>query len=162
MRNKTSRLWAQLSRWSSTVPLRPLADIYHPPEWGGRAQPRKEGVRNEVFFWRFVYISRDKFLIFQIPRRNRERKEKRNRGEGKKKGIKTCLAARCAAAFFLQVPKSRTDLDPTLLYISIRGTYSNLLRESKELTLGVQVCFPKLCPSAGRRFAVQQTCGFAM
>jgi len=25
----------------------------------------------------------------------------------------------CAAAFFLQVPKSCTDLDPTLLYISI-------------------------------------------
>ena len=32
----------------------------------------------------------------------------------------------------------------------------------KILTLGVQVCFPKLCPSAGRRFAEQQTCGFAM
>ena len=40
---------------------------------------------------------------------------------------------------FLSVPKSHTDLDPTLLYISIRGTYSNLLRESKMLTLGVRV-----------------------
>ena len=30
----------------------------------------------------------------------------------------------CAAAFFLQVPKSCTDLDLTLLYISIRGIYS--------------------------------------
>jgi len=66
------------------------------------------------------------------------------------------------SAFFLQVPKSRADLDPTLLYISMRGTYSNLLRENKILTLCVQVCFPKLCQSAGRRFAVQQICGFAM
>ena len=69
----------------------------------------------------------------------------------------TCLAARfvrirhCAAAFFLQVPNSRTDLDLTLLYISILRRYGKLVRKNKMLTLGV--CLLQPCPSAGRRFA---------
>jgi len=37
----------------------------------------------------------------------------------------------CAAAFFLQVPKSCTDLDPTLLYIPISGTCSKFERKNK-------------------------------
>jgi len=47
----------------------------------------------------------------------------------------------CAAAFFLQVPKSCTDLDPTLLYISTFGTYSRFVRKNKMLALGV--CLPQ-------------------
>jgi len=47
----------------------------------------------------------------------------------------TCLAARfmgsrhCAAAFFLRVPKSCTDLDPTLLYILILQTHNKIRTE---------------------------------
>jgi len=37
----------------------------------------------------------------------------------------------CAAAFFLQVPKSCTDLDPTLIYIPISGTGSKFERKNK-------------------------------
>jgi len=37
----------------------------------------------------------------------------------------------CAAAFSLQVPKSCTNLDPTLFYISILGTYSNVYGKIK-------------------------------
>ena len=55
--------------------------------------------------------------------------------------------------FSLQVPKSWTDLDPTLLYIPISGTYSKFVRKIKMLALGV--CLPQPCPSAGRRFPRQ-------
>ena len=49
--------------------------------------------------------------------------------------LKTCLAAKfvgswhCAASFSLQVPKSCTDLDPTLLYILILRTYTKFVRK---------------------------------
>jgi len=57
--------------------------------------------------------------------------------------LKTCLAAKfvgswhCAASFSLQVPKSCTDLDPTLLYILILRTYTKFVRKNKILALGV-------------------------
>ena len=60
----------------------------------------------------------------------------------------------CAAAFPLQVPKSCTDLNLTMLYISILDTYSKFVRENKILALCV--CLPQPCPSAGRRFAVSR------
>ena len=53
----------------------------------------------------------------------------------------------CSAAFSLQVPKSCTDLDLTLLYIPILGKYSRFVRENELLALGV--CFPQPCSSAG-------------
>jgi len=43
------------------------------------------------------------------------------------------------SAFSLQIPKSCADLDPTLLYISILGTYSKFVRKNKIQALGV--CF---------------------
>jgi len=57
--------------------------------------------------------------------------------------------------YFLRVPKSCKHLDLTLLYISIRGTYSKLVRGNEMLALGV--CFPQPCPSAGRRFAASRS-----
>ena len=57
----------------------------------------------------------------------------------------------CAATFSLQVPKSCTNLDPTILYISMYGTYSKFVRKDKMLALGV--CLPRPSPSARRRFA---------
>jgi len=75
--------------------------------------------------------------------------------------FKTCLAAKfvgsrhCAAAFSLQVPKSCTDLDPTLLYISTLGTRSKFVQRDKMLSLGV--CLPQPCLSAGRRFAASRS-----
>jgi len=51
----------------------------------------------------------------------------------------------CAAAFFLQVPKSCKDLDTSLLYTLILETYSKLIRKNKMLMLGV--CFPQPWPS---------------
>ena len=61
----------------------------------------------------------------------------------------------CSAAFSLKVPKSSTHLNPTNLYISILGTYSEFVRENEITALGV--CFPQPCPSAGRRFAVSRS-----
>ena len=46
-----------------------------------------------------------------------------------------------ARSFSLQVPNSCTDLDRTVLCISIAGTYSKFVREDKMLALGV--CFPQ-------------------
>jgi len=54
----------------------------------------------------------------------------------------------CAAAFFWQVSKSCPDLEQTLLFILILGTYSKLVLKTKMLTLGVG--FPQPCPSASR------------
>jgi len=45
----------------------------------------------------------------------------------------------------LQVPKSCTDLNPTLLYISRPGTYSKFVRKNEMLALGV--CLPQQCPA---------------
>jgi len=61
----------------------------------------------------------------------------------------------CAAAFSLQVPKSCTDLDPTLPYISTIGTHKKFVRKNKMLALGV--CLPQPCLSAGRRFAASRS-----
>jgi len=61
----------------------------------------------------------------------------------------------CASAFALQVPKSCTDLHPTILYISIQGTYSKFVRKNQMLALGVWL--PQPCPSAGRRFAASRS-----
>jgi len=75
--------------------------------------------------------------------------------------FKTCLAARfvgsrhCTAVFSLQVPKSCTDLDPTLLYTSTLGTCRKFVRKNKMLALGV--CLPQPCLSAGRRFAASRS-----
>jgi len=44
-----------------------------------------------------------------------------------------------AAAFSLQVPNACTDLDPTLLYISMLKTHAKFVRENTMLALGV--CF---------------------
>jgi len=60
-----------------------------------------------------------------------------------------------AAAFFLQVLKLCTDLDPTLLFIMISGTHSNFRWKNNFLAPGV--CFPQTCSSAGRRFAASRS-----
>jgi len=61
----------------------------------------------------------------------------------------------CADAFSLQVPKSCTDLNPTLLCTLIFRTHTKFVRENKMLALGV--CFPQPCSSAGCRFAVSRS-----
>jgi len=43
----------------------------------------------------------------------------------------------CAAAFSFEVPKSCADLDPTILYISISGTYSKFVQKNKMTALGL-------------------------
>jgi len=48
------------------------------------------------------------------------------------------------------------DLDLSLLYILILGTYSKFARKNNFLSLGV--CFPQLCSSAGRMFAASRSC----
>jgi len=50
---------------------------------------------------------------------------------------------------------SCTDLDKTLLYISISGTYSKCVRDPTKIALGV--CLPQPCPSAGRMFAASRS-----
>jgi len=61
----------------------------------------------------------------------------------------------CAAAFFLQVSKLCTDLNHTLLCISIPRTYTTFLWKHEILVLGV--CFLQSCSSAGRRFATSRS-----
>ena len=71
--------------------------------------------------------------------------------------LKTCLAAEfvgCrhfAAVFSLQVPKSFTDLDLTVLYISVFKFW----QKTKMLVLSS--CFPQPCSSDGRRFAASKS-----
>jgi len=48
-----------------------------------------------------------------------------------------------------------TDLDLSLLYILILGTYSKFARKKNFLALGV--CFPQKCSSAGRMFAASRS-----
>ena len=75
----------------------------------------------------------------------------------------TCLTTKfvricqCAVAFHYQVPKLCTDLDPTLVYILISGTYVNLklARNNKMLVLGVD--FPQTCSSAGLVFGAPKS-----
>ena len=47
--------------------------------------------------------------------------------------------ALCSRIFFVQVPKSCTDLNPTLLYVSMLRTYSRFVQKNEMLALGV--CF---------------------
>jgi len=54
-----------------------------------------------------------------------------------------------AAALLLQVPENCTNLDVTLLYISISRAYSKIALKNKMLALAV--CFPQQCSSAGHR-----------
>jgi len=61
----------------------------------------------------------------------------------------------CASVLKTQVPKSCTDLDLSLLYILILGTYSNFARKNNFLALGV--CLPQPCSSAGRMFAASRS-----
>ena len=76
---------------------------------------------------------------------------------GKIREKKTCFDAgkirfcQCAAILQTQVPKLCTDLDVSLLYILILGTYGKFARENNFLALGV--FFPQPCSSAGCRFA---------
>jgi len=76
-------------------------------------------------------------------------------------GKKTCFDAgkigfcQCAAVHQTQVPNSCIDVDLSLLYILILGTYSKFARENNFLALGV--CFPQPCSSAGRRFAAPRS-----
>ena len=51
-----------------------------------------------------------------------------------------------AAAFFLQIPKACTDLDPTHLYMSILGTYSKFLRENASARLLLAAAMPERWP----------------
>ena len=60
------------------------------------------------------------------------------------------------SGFFLQVLNSYTDLDQTLLYISILKTHAEFVRTNTMIALGV--CFSQPCSSAGRRFAVSRSC----
>ena len=73
--------------------------------------------------------------------------------------FETCLAARfvgsqhCAAALSLQVLKSCTDLNSTLLCISILGTCSKFVWKNKMLSLGV--CLPQPCLALAAGFPPQ-------
>ena len=63
----------------------------------------------------------------------------------------------CYRALVLQtqVPKLCTDLDLSLLYILILGTYSKFARKNNFLALGVDFLQP--FSSAGRRFAASRS-----
>ena len=61
----------------------------------------------------------------------------------------------CAVVLQTQVPKLCTDLDLSLLYILILGTYSKFARKNNFPALGV--CFLQPCSSAGRMFAVSRS-----
>jgi len=69
-----------------------------------------------------------------------------------KSGKKTCFDAgkigfcHCASVFQAQVPKLYTDLDLSLLYILILGTYSKFARKISFLALGVY------CPAGQSAF----------
>jgi len=65
------------------------------------------------------------------------------------------LGVAIAQQFSFKVPKKCTDLDLSLLYISILGTYSKFTRKNSLLAPGV--CFPQPCSSAGRRFAASRS-----
>jgi len=62
----------------------------------------------------------------------------------------------CVVVFGLQVPNLWTDLDLTLLYILILGTYGKFALKNQMLALGF--CFPQTWSSAGRRFAMSRSC----
>jgi len=53
------------------------------------------------------------------------------------------------------IPKSCTDLDPTLLYILILRTNIKFVWKNKMLALGA--CFPQPCSSVGRRVSVSRS-----
>jgi len=61
----------------------------------------------------------------------------------------------CVAVLQTQVPKLYTDLDLSLLYILILGTYRKFAQKNNFLALGV--CFPQPWSSAARRSCVKIT-----
>jgi len=61
----------------------------------------------------------------------------------------------CVAVLQTQVLKLCADLDLSLLYILILGTYSKFARTNNFLALGV--CCPQPCSSAVRMFAVSRS-----
>jgi len=63
----------------------------------------------------------------------------------------------CAAVLFSQVPQKCTDLDLSLLYILVSGTYHHSKFSGKNNFLAPGVCFPQPCSSAGRRFAASRS-----
>ena len=77
-------------------------------------------------------------------------------------GLKTCLVTKfvaiclCAAVLFTQVPRKCTDLDLSLLYILILGTYTKFPQQKIFLALGV--CFPQTCSSVGSMYAASRSC----
>jgi len=84
-----------------------------------------------------------------------------NRSAMAKSGKKTCFDAgkigscHCAAVLQTQVPKLCTDLDLSLLYILISGTYSKFAQKNNFLAIGV--CSLQPCSSAGSRFAASRS-----
>ena len=81
--------------------------------------------------------------------------EKGKKKHLKKLGRRFVGSRHCAAAFSLQVPNSCADLHPTLLDISILGTYSKFVWINNMLALSS--CLPQPCPSAGRRFVASRS-----
>jgi len=61
----------------------------------------------------------------------------------------------CVAVLQMQVPKLCTDLDLSLLYMMMLGTYGKFAQKNNFPALGV--CFPQPCSSAGRMFAVSRS-----
>ena len=70
-------------------------------------------------------------------------------------GRKICQNLPMRSGIFLQVQKLCTDLNLTLLYILVLGTYGKFTR--KNIFLALCVCFPQLWSSAGRRFAASKS-----
>jgi len=78
------------------------------------------------------------------------------------KSVFSCVETRflprsrhCVAVLQTRVPKLCADLDLSLLYILISGTYSEFAQKIYFPVLGV--CFPQPCSSAGRMFAVSKS-----
>jgi len=65
------------------------------------------------------------------------------------------LPLRCS--FQIQTPKLCTDLDLSLFYILIMGTYHKFARKNNFLALGVCHPQPSGCSSAGCRFATSRS-----
>jgi len=91
---------------------------------------REIAVEWEVGLW----VNRDIWLRAQISA-SPETKHKRSA---------IAFAVTSVAPFSLQVPKSCTNPDPTVLYMSTFGTNRKFVRENKMLSLGV--CLPQAMP----------------
>ena len=89
-------------------------------------------------------------LAFGEPQRSGDFRKKKTCFDAGKIGI-----CHCAAVLQAQIPKLCTDVNLSLLYILISGTYSKFARKINFLLLGV--FFPQFCSSAGRRFAASRS-----